>query len=87
MKDNNFYWAMLSNALTKAECLYRKARSNVCTANLMIVPDPDPKYKNKFRLIRKIYYSEFGDDYKWRRCVRECHHQRVLKLLKRIRRK
>jgi hypothetical protein len=77
-----FYYAILSNAMTRAECKLCMSRSLVPRRNLRII-----RADGKYRLIRKVYAHEFHGDIKWRRMVRDRQHHRVLRWLRRAKRK
>jgi hypothetical protein len=77
-----FYWAILSNGMSRAECKLRMVRSLVPRRNLMII-----RADGKHRLIRKVYVHEFHGNLKWRISVRDYQHRRVLRWLKKAKRK
>ena len=77
-----FYYAILSNGMSRAECKLRMTRSLVPRRNLMII-----RADGKHRLIRKIYVHEFHGDIKWRILVRRYQHHKVLRWLRKAKRK
>ena len=79
---NKFYYAILSNGLSKVECKIRMTRSLVPRKNLMIIP-----VDGKYRLIRKVYLHEFHSDIKWRLSIRKWDHPRVLRWIRKVKRK
>ena len=77
-----FYYAILSNGMSRADCKIRMTRSLVPRRNLMII-----RADGKHRLVRKVYLHEFRNDIKWRRIVRDRQHRRVLRWLRKAKRK
>jgi|GEM_PF-3509627 len=74
-----FYYAILSNKLTRAECRMRMVRSLVSRKNLKIIP-----VDGLYVLVRRIFFHEFRGDLVWRESVRRYHHPRVLRWLRKL---